>query len=146
VLKIDSATGIILWKLGGLGSDFQFVGDSLNGFSMQHGVRELPNGNILMFDNGDEHVPPLSRAVEYQLDLVNHTATLAWEYRAPLSLYGSAMGFAQRLENGNTLIAYGTAQPPRVQEVNSSGQVVWDLKSITPAYGAYRAFRIQSLY
>jgi len=146
VLKIDSSTGAILWKLGGLGSDFQFVGDSLNGFSMQHGVRELPNKNILMFDNGDEHAPPLSRAVEYQLDLMNRTATLVWEYRAPPALYGMAMGFAQRLQNGNTLIAYGSAQPPRVQEVNSSGQVVWDLKSTGPASGIYRAFRIESLY
>jgi len=146
VLKIDSATGVVLWKLGGLGSDFQFVGDSLHGFSMQHGVRELPNGNILIFDNGDEHVPPLSRAVEYQLDLGNHTATLVWEYRAQPPVYGTAMGFAQRLENGNTLIAYGTAQPPLVREVNSSGQIVWDLKSNTPAFGVYRAFRIASLY
>lgn len=144
VLKIDSTTGAILWKLGGLGSDFQFAGDSLNGFSMQHGARELPNGNILMFDNGNEHVPPQSRAAEYRLDRANRTATLAWEYRALVSLYGFAMGFAQRLDNGNTLIAYGTGQ--RVQEVNPAGQVVWDLRSTVPGAGIYRAFRIASLY
>jgi hypothetical protein len=146
VIKIDSNTGAVLWKLGGLGSDFQFVGDSFNRFSMQHGVRELPNGNILMFDNGDEHAPSQSRAVEYQLDVTNHIATLVWEYRAPLPLYAAAMGYAQRLENGNTLIAYGVAQPPRVQEVAPSGQLVWELTSTTPAFGVYRAFRISSLY
>src|SRR5215467_330963 len=146
VIKIDSATGAVLWKLGGMGSDFQFVGDSFNGFSMQHGVRELPNGNILMFDNGDEHVPAQSRAAEYQLDFANHTATLVWQYLAPTSLQAIAMGYAQRLANGNTLIAYGTAQPPRVQEVNPAGEVVWDLSSSAPAVGVYRAFRIASLY
>ncbi len=146
VLKIDSTSGAVLWKLGGMGNDFQFMGDSLNGFSMQHGVRELPDGNILMFDNGAEHLPPQSRAAEYQLDIVNHTATLVWEYRAPPSLHAMAMGYAQRLENGNTLIAYGTAQPPRVQEINSSGEVVWDLQSDALSFGVYRAFRIASLY
>jgi hypothetical protein len=146
VVKIDSATGAVVWKLGGMGSDFQFVGDSFNGFSMQHGARELPNGNILMFDNGDEHAPPQSRAAEYQLDFTNRTATLVWQYVAPLSIQGMAMGYAQRLPNGNTLIAYGTAQPPRVQEVNPAGEVVWDLWSSAPAVGMYRAFRIASLY
>jgi hypothetical protein len=146
VLKIDSATGAVLWKLGGMSSDFQFVGDSFNGFSMQHGVRELPNGNILMFDNGDEHTPPQSRAAEYQLDLINQTATLVWQYLAPLSIQGMAMGYAQRLPNGNTLIAFGSAQPPRVQEVNPAGEVVWDLTSSVQAVGVYRAFRIASLY
>jgi hypothetical protein len=146
VVKIDSATGAVLWKLGGMGSDFQFVGDSFNGFSMQHGVRELPNGNIIMFDNGDEHIPPQSRAVEYQLDFTNHTATLVWQYLAAPSLQAIAMGYAQRLPNGNTLIAYGTAQPPRVQEVNAAGEVVWDVSSSAPSFGVYRAFRIASLY
>jgi len=146
VIKVDSATGAILWKLGGMGSDFQFAGDSFNGFSMQHGVRELPNGNILMFDNGDEHVPPQSRAAEYQLDFTNGTATLVWQYLAPPAIQAMAMGFAQRLPNGNTLIAYGSAQPPRVQEVNPAGEVVWDLTSSAPAFGVYRAFRIASLY
>ena len=146
VIKVDSGTGAVLWKLGGMGSDFQFVGDSLNGFSMQHGARELPNGNILMFDNGDEHAPPQSRAAEYRLDLINHTATLVWQYLAPTSIQAMAMGFAQRLPNGNTLIAYGTARPPRVQEVNPAGEVVWDLSSPVPAVGVYRAFRIASLY
>ena len=146
VIKIDSTSGAVLWKLGGFNSDFEFIGDSWNGFSMQHGVRQLPNGNILLFDNGDGHEPPQSRAVEYQLDFVNRRATLAWEYRAPRSLYAAAMGFAQRLENGNTLIAYGFAQPVRVQEVNASGQVVWDLRSTSGTFAVYRAFRIASLY
>jgi|SRR5215813_5559220 len=116
------------------------------GFSMQHGARELRNGNILMFDNGDEHAPPQSRAAEYRLDLINHTATLVWQYVAPTSIQAMAMGFAQRLPNGNTLIAYGTARPPRVQEINPAGEVVWDLSSPVPAVGVYRAFRIASLY
>jgi hypothetical protein len=80
------------------------------------------------------------------LDFTNRTATLVWQYLAPTSLQAIAMGFAQRLANGNTLIAYGTAQPPRVQEVNPAGEVVWDLSSSAPSFGIYRAFRIASLY
>src|SRR5262249_36090399 len=64
IIKVNANTGEIIWKLGGRDSDFRFVNDPFNGISFQHGGRELPNGHILLFDNGNGHVPPTSRAVE----------------------------------------------------------------------------------
>ena len=141
MFKIDSTSGQILWRLGGKHSDFTFPDDPLGGPSMQHGVRELPNGNLLMFDNGNEHTPPQSRAVEYALDVPGHVAHLVWSYAPQPAVFAGAMGFAQRLTTGDTLITYGTLG--LVQQVNPLGEVTWQMQAST---GVYRATRIDSLY
>jgi hypothetical protein len=141
VFKIDSTTGDILWRLGGKESAFSFPDDPLGGPSMQHAVRELTGGHIIVFDNGNEHSPPQSRAVEYALDTSQNVATVAWSYEPQPPLFAAAMGFAQRLSDGTTLVNFGLVG--RVQQVSPQGQVLWDLSSPMPIY---RAMRIDSLY
>jgi hypothetical protein len=144
VVKIDSRSGAVLWKLGGSDGDIAFLDDPLRGFSLQHGIRELPNGNLLLFDNGASHQPPQSRAVEYQLDLNARTARMVWQYDADPLLFAFAMGFAQRLENSNTLVTYGVL--PYVREVNRAGELQWSLLPPQQPGFIYRSFRIASLY
>ncbi len=144
ITKINSRTGEIIWRLGGKKNQFTFVNDPLQGFSHQHGIRRLQNGNIILFDNGNLHAPPQSRAVEYKLDEQAKIAELVWEYRHDPPLFGFALGFAQRIANGNTLICYGTAQ--RIIEVDRAGIKQWELAIDGPQIYAYRAFRIDSLY
>ena len=108
VIKIDRITGAVIWYLGGPNNQFTFVNDPLSGFNKQHDVRRIDNGNIMVFDNGNEHSPQLSRVVEYSLNEINMTAELIWEYSHPLGLFGATMGSAQRLPNNNTLINWGT--------------------------------------
>jgi hypothetical protein len=74
-----------------------------------------------LFDNGSLRSPPSSRAIEYRLDETARIAELVWEFRHDPPIFGFALGFAQRLANGNTLINYGTAQ--RVIEVDALGVV-----------------------
>ncbi len=144
VVKIDSRSGDIIWRLGGRKNEFTFINDDLNGFSHQHGIRRLSNGNILLFDNGNLHEPPQSRAVEYRLDENARRAELVWEYRADPIIYGSAQGFAQRLANGNTLICYGLAS--RIIEVDHDGRRQWEMLVEQTGYFPYRAFRVGDLY
>jgi hypothetical protein len=144
VVKIDSRSGAVLWKLGGSDGHFTFLDDPLGGFSLQHGIRELPNGNLLLFDNGANHEPPQSRAVEYQLDLNARTARMVWQYDADPALFAFAMGFAHRLQNGNTLVTYGSL--PYVREVNRAGELQWSLVPPEQPGIIYRSFRIDSLY
>jgi hypothetical protein len=144
VVKIDAHSGVILWKLGGWDGDFTFVDDPLDGFSLQHAIRELPNGNLLLFDNGNGHDPPQSRAVEYRLDVTARLARLVWQYNATPPLYGAFGGFTQRLGNGNTLITYGAL--PQVLEVNPAGDTQWNLRAAAGSGYIYRSFRIPSLY
>ncbi len=144
ITKINAQTGALIWRMGGRRNEFTFRGDPLNGFSHQHGVRRLPNGNIILFDNGNLHTPPQSRAVEYRIDETNKTADLVWEYRPSPPLYAFALGFAQRLANGNTLICFGTAQ--RIIEVDPAGRTRWEVTINDAQRYAYRAFALETLY
>jgi len=78
IIKFDRQTGEIMWRLGGPMNDFIFVNDSLQGPNRQHDARRLANGNIMIFDNGDQREPPHTRIVEYELDVNQMTATLVW--------------------------------------------------------------------
>ncbi|MBI4548238.1 MAG: aryl-sulfate sulfotransferase [Ignavibacteriae bacterium] len=144
IAKIDSRTGSIIWRLGGENNEFSFLNDPLNGFSHQHGVRRLFNGNILMFDNGNLHIPQESRAVEFRIDEATKTAEMVWEYRADPPLFANLQGSVQRLSNGNTLICFGTAQ--RIVEVDAIGTKLWELAIEEPGRNCYRAFSVSSLY
>jgi hypothetical protein len=113
VLKIDRITGNVIWRWGGKHNQFTFIGDHAsnapNYFSYQHDVRRIANGNITLLDNGNQHVPPYTRAAEYAMDESAKTATLVWEYRHTPDVFDPAAGSVQRLPNGNTLIGWATA-------------------------------------
>jgi hypothetical protein len=140
ITKINKTTGDIIWRLGGKNNQFLFTNDTI-GFSHQHHIRRIANGDITMFDNGNLHNPPFSRAVEYKLDEVNKTATLIWQYKNSPVTYTFAMGSVQRLDNGNTLIGWGVNQTNNIQitEVNTRGEIVFELDY--PYNNSYRAFR-----
>ena len=139
ITKINRETGNIMWRLGGPDNQFTFLNDPDNGFTFQHGIRRLPNGNLILFDNGNFHTPPHSRAVEYTIDETNMTATLAWQYRNTPDNFGFAMGFAQRLDNGNTLISWGSSFPT-LTEVTSAGEIALEM-SLPQGLFTYRAFK-----
>jgi hypothetical protein len=128
VLKINRQTGETIWRLGGQKNEFTFINDS-SGFTYQHDIRRLSNGNITIFDNGNWHNPPKTTAKEYEIDEVNKTAKLVWSYNHPPvsgnPVISLAMGNVQRLPNGNTFIGWGYITPgsggPNVSEVDSNG-------------------------
>ena len=153
VVKIDVASGTVLWKLGGKSNQFQFENDPFTGPCGQHDVTRLANGNILVFDNGILCLPEdergeFTRVVEYSIDEANLTAELVWSY-SDESQYSRALGSAQRLDNGNTLIAWGLRQDvvpdtldTVITEVDNNGEIVFELNSINPLpILIYRAFR-----
>lgn len=138
ITKINRATGEIIWRLGGKNNQFTFLRDE-DKFSHQHAVRRIGNGNITLFDNGNFHSPSYSRAVEYKVDEVNKTAQLVWQYRNSPDVYGFAMGYVQRLANGNTLIGWG-ASNPSVTEVSPAGVKVFEL-TLPQGQFSYRAVK-----
>lgn len=138
ITKINRQTGKIMWRLGGKKNQFTFINDDLK-FNYQHDARRVAPGRLLLFDNGNFHNPPFSRAVEYELDEVNLTAKLVWQFDHDKEVYGFAMGNAQRLSNGNTFIGWGFTQP-NITEVNPFGQIVYEM-SLDPGYISYRAFK-----
>ena len=143
ITKIDSATGKIIWRLGGKyceNNQFTFINDPI-GFSHQHDIRRLPNKNITIFDNGNLHSPPLSRAVEYSLDETNKIATLVQEYRNNPGTFSVAMGSVGKLDNQNLIVGWGLNNtPPAISEVTPDKSVTMYL-SIPDTLVNYRTFK-----
>jgi len=138
--KINRDTGEIIWRLGGRHSTLTFVNDPLNGPRNQHSLRALGRGHYILFDNGNGHDPPVSRAVEYAVDPLAKTATLVWQFRDTPDKYAFYMGNVQRLTNGNTHINWVYAVYPKVCEVDSNGVKQLEL-NLTPGSDLYRSWR-----
>jgi hypothetical protein len=87
---------------------------------LPHHASLLENGHILIFDNGTH------RGYSRVLEVNPLNQEIVWEYNAdpPESFYSETRGSAQRLPNGNTLIA--ESDRGRVFEVTSGGTVVWE--------------------
>ena len=146
VTKINPTTGQFVWRLGGKNGQFRFVNDPLNGFSGQHFARRLPNGNLLLFDNGNTHTPKVSRAVEYKIDTVAHTATLVWQFRHTPDIDATFVGSAQRLPNGNTVV--GFSYVGLVTEVTPAGSAVWEAQLVVDGKTnllTYRPLKVPTL-
>lgn len=140
VVKISRQDSSIMWRLGGKNSDFTFVGDSLGGFKLQHHATLLPNGNVTILDNGTYHNPPVARALEYELDENNGTATLVWEYKN--NIESISVGSHQVLPNGNRLINWGADIDDfysPIVEVTDNYEEVLNI-DLPPGYFSYRAF------
>jgi hypothetical protein len=140
ITKINFENGSIIWRLGGKNNQFTFINDQIK-FSHQHAIRVLPNGNFTLYDNGNFHNPPFSRAVEYKMDETAKTMTLVWEYRNTPSIYGPATGYVERLSDGNTLIGWGITHPT-VSEVTAQGDKTLELTYPQNVY-TYRAFKLE---
>jgi hypothetical protein len=146
IVKIDRTTGEIVWRLGGKGNQFKFMGEheeSAPYYTVgQHDVCRLANGNLLFFDNGNISGGgpnpcdrTYSRVVEYRLDEAAMTATLEWEYRHTPDISALCTGSVKRLDNGNTLIDWGCAVAKAgtmVTEVSASGEVVLEMAFSQP--------------
>ena len=139
VAIVERATGAITWTLG------------TPPLAQQHAPHLLPNGNLLIFDNGThrvDHALPHSRVIEVDLA----TKGIVWSYqeRRPSDFFSPLISNAQRLPNGNTLICEGTFG--RLFEVTVGGEVVWEYVNphivsppgrpeLPPGNNVFRAYR-----
>ena len=120
IVKIDYPSGEILWSMGN-GGDF---GEGL--FSHGHDPEFLPNGNILLYDNGNHRIPvEYSRAVEIAFDADQGWAVDVWQWPPQPWFYDYSMGDANRLPNGNTLIT--SPHHGSIFEVTRDHKIVWEL-------------------
>jgi hypothetical protein len=139
ITKIHRTTGDIIWRWGGKNNQFTFINDTL-GFSHQHSIRVTPNGTYLLFDNGNYRTPAFSRVCEYELNTETMTATLVREFRHTPNLFSAAMGSVQYLENGNSLIGWGSNTQVSVTEVTPDNETVLEL-AVTGGNMCYSAYK-----
>jgi hypothetical protein len=120
VLIIDKATGAVTTRLGpGI-------------FHAQHDPHMLPNGNILLFDNGP-HRTGSFRAFSRVLELKPDTGEIVWHYQdiVPPSFFSYYISGVDPLPNGNVLVCEGING--RIFQVTRDGEVVWEY--ISPHFG-----------
>ena len=111
VAMVDRSSGEFTWKWG--------PGE----ISHQHNPTLLPDGHVLLLDNG-AHRRGLSYSRVVEVDPTN--SEISWEYHGePLSSFFTHFtGGAERLANGNTLICEG--YEGRLFEVAPNNEVVWE--------------------
>lgn len=111
VAVLDWEAGRIVWAWGA---------DRLLG---PHDAQTLENGNLLVFDNG------VGRGWSRVVEVDPLGGEIVWEYRAerPEEFYTLTKGSAQRLPNGNTLIA--ESDRGRLFEVTREGEIVWEFRT-----------------
>jgi hypothetical protein len=156
------AEGDVVWKLGGRASDFTFTdteGQPDGGPCAQHTATELPNGNIMVFDNGAWNLNPLcidpanpagppvdrvpTRIAEWSLDEATGVATMVRDHQVG-NRYAIFAGSAQPLGNGNTVIGWASSTNAVASEIDEAGDVIWDLEAVGfPKYFTYRAFKTE---
>jgi len=118
---VDHDTQEMVWMWG--------LGEILG----QHHPTMLPDGHILLFDNGK--APPVANRSRC-LEIDPATGRIVWDYSAdpPEAFYAPTGSSNQRLPNGNTVICGMDMMPGRqgqVFEVTPEGEVVWAYWSCT---------------
>ena len=156
IIAIAPDFASLVWRLGGPGGEFTFP-DPSDRFYHQHSAKELPNGNILLFDNGNfrpaEEGGVYSRALELSLDTNTMTATKAWEYRHTPDIQALCCSNVTRLDNGNTVAVFGAdffadacCRVFTLVEADPQGNTVWDVQMSQPGQGVqYRVYPVFSI-
>lgn len=155
VLKVERATGKLLWLLGPpLNWETPFrelllepIGEPFEWFYKQHAPRLLPNGDLVLFDNGNQRAtPPMielrdparySRAVVYHIDEAAGTVRQVWSYGDPADpWYSFFLGGVEVLpRTGNLLVTDGGKQISpsvrqgfaRIFEITRDARIVFEL-------------------
>jgi hypothetical protein len=124
VCIIDKKTDDIKWRYG----------QGAKELAHMHAPSILPNGNMLIFDNGfNRKIEEVSYSRIVELD--PKSKEVKWEYKSPVvvDFFTPACGNAQRLPNGNTLIC--ETMKGRFFEITPKGEIVWDYTS--PFFAQY---------
>jgi Arylsulfotransferase (ASST) len=109
VFILDPVTKKILWHLA--------VDKVEGGFDGQHSVTMLPDGNILLFENG------VCRGASRILIINPLTSTVKWQY-SQKGFYSEWEGSVQALPNGNFLVTESTKG--HAFELTPDKQIVWE--------------------
>ncbi len=137
VYDVVPASGQIRWRLGGRRSSFALGPGTATAW--QHDPRELPGGQISIFDNGSSPtVHSQSRGIVVRLNQQTGTATLVTQLVHTPRLVVESQGNLQALPNGDWFLGWG--QEPYFSELSPAGKVLFDAH-FPPHTQSYRSYR-----
>ena len=149
IIKINSKTGEIIWRLGGINDDFHL--DETQKTSRQHYAAYTTLGSITAFDNGNKNHQ--SRIVEYWLDEDQKICRDFKSYQID-GYFSAFTGSVQRLDSQKDVYAIGwgtrTAEEginalyPQYSEIDfSTGKTLFELRFADPTISTYRCVKIK---
>lgn len=137
IYKVNRRTGEVMWRLGGKSSDFPLPPEAV--FAWQHHAHFEDETTLRIFDNGsagrNTEVHP-SRVLWLEVNERSRTARVKQSITHPERISASAMGSAQRLPNGNTIVGWGSAA--RISEFAPTGEMLFDATLPSSSYRVYR--------
>lgn len=157
VHKINGTTGEIIWRLGGLRSDFD-LGPNV-AFCFQHHARYVSKDGdeeiISLFDNSahgtenhrghEVHTHPFSQGKVISVNTATWKASVVQAFQPPDGLLAKSQGSTQLLPNGNALVNWGSEGA--VTEFRSDGTPIFhaymDSGDLGEGVENYRAFKYQ---
>lgn len=155
VHKINGTTGEIIWRLGGLRSDFE-LGPNVK-FCFQHHARFVEQGDdeevISLFDNSahgtenhrgkEVHTHPFSQGKVISVNTATWTSKIVQAFQPPDGLLAKSQGSTQLLPNGNALVNWGSEGA--MTEFRADGTPIFHAYMDSGLLGEgvqnYRAFR-----
>jgi len=124
ILKVDRATGEVLWEIGGAHSTFELT----SGTPWSHGhMSQIWDDGFMVFDNAYHADPTVSRVVEYAYDEGAQTYEQVWEHLDPGGNFIQLLGDVRKLPNGNYLNSWTSLG--KLDEVTADEVVVWQAEA-----------------
>jgi arylsulfate sulfotransferase len=134
IVKLDRQTGQIIWRLGGINSDFILTPDQI--FLRQHYPRLIESGKtLILLDNGHDSLRAYSRILEFQLNQNAKTISSFKSFTIPdhfIQFAGSVK------KEGNEYFIGGGSADYSLQVDYTTGQ---ELMRMSLKYSSYRALK-----
>jgi Arylsulfotransferase (ASST) len=141
VYKVNSATGAIMWELGGKHSSFTLAPSGQQWFCYQHDARQPKPNVVTLFDDGGAGPSTCpnhaSRALTLTLNASSHTATITRDLGHNPPLHASLWGSNQTLPHGEALVSWGGLK--EITEFNAANKPDFDMSFSGRTYRAFRA-------
>ncbi len=167
--NINKTDGNILWSAGRLG-DFtveNFAEETVDTIWWHpYNLESLGDDIYMIFDNDGRNITNpdslqltdgYSRYLEFRINVAQEKIYEEWSFVAPSSdYYSPTSGDSNRLPNGNTLGIFGNRGDSAIllndthsifyTEVNSEGEIVWEIEMQNSTEFAYQSYMIERYY
>jgi len=138
IWKINAQNGSLMWRLGTNG-DFAMDADDL--FYKQHAIHLTPNGDLMLYDNGENGIRETSRALVFDLNETNMTATTNLKIELPEDFYSYNQSNCMMVDEDKVLFANSVQRAIFITD--STGTFLWHVE--LPG-SFYRAYYMENFY
>lgn len=132
VWKVNSKTGEVMWRLG-KGGNIKMPEQSY--FIRQHSIRWTPEGDLIMFDNGEAKLRRNSRVLVLRINESKHEAEVVDLVELPVTMSSYRMCSAQKIAKNRFLVCV-TRKNATIAVIDEKANVLWKVIGNQASYRA----------